>query len=186
MFTNTIKQSVTLLAALILIIPSGAALADSLDVEVTQGAFIYDADSSDARLVLEFAMPAALDSARIHFAELRVPITSVIPDSSILTVFCRPVLVAWDPENVTWEIFGDFPDSSVVTHKGAHFGTAKEGPLNAYFDISRIVQKWQDGSLVRYGLMFYVDPHGRARFAFQRQNDAPFAVVHIDYESTRD
>jgi hypothetical protein len=169
--------------ALVFLLSSGPVLADSLDIEVSRGAIIYSADSSDARLLIGITLPEVLDSAEIKFAELRVPIISVIPDSTALTVYCRPLLIPWEPGDIAWGDLGDFPDTVVVARKGTHFGTALIGPQTAFFDITRIVRKWQAGGLANRGLVIYANPHLQSRFSHQRQGDEPYAVVHFEYES---
>jgi hypothetical protein len=170
--------------ALTLLLSAGLAMADTLDVAVARVAIVYNADSSDARLLLQIALPEALDSATIRFAELRVPITSVIPDSSALTIYCRPLLIGREPGNIVWGDLGDSPDTSVVSRKGTHFGTAVIGPQTAYFDITRILTRWREGRMADRGLLLYANPRQLARFTCGRHGDEPFATVHIDYEQS--
>lgn len=182
MRTNILKQSVTISAVFSLLLMVASAMADSLDVEVSQGAFVYNADSSDARLLIEFALPEVLQGAQIQFAELRVPIISIIPDTSILTLYCRPLLLSWNEGDVVWEDIGDSPDTLVVSRRGAHYGTSELGSQTAYFNITSVVKKWLNSTMDNNGLILYANPRGRARFACQRQENEPFAAARLRYE----
>jgi hypothetical protein len=181
MLRDRIAKSAPWLALVILLL-SGPVMADSLDIEVSRGAIIYNVDSTDARLLIGFTLPEALDSAEIKFAELRVPIISLIPDSTALTVYCRPLLIPWEPDDIAWGDLGDFPDTAVVAGKGTHFGTARIGSQAAFFDITRIVGKWLGGSLANRGLVLYANPLLQSRFSHQRHGDGPYAIVHVEFE----
>ncbi len=166
----------------ILLLSAGSVMADSLEVAVNQGAIVYSGDSSDVRLVMEIALPQALDSTQIRFAELQVPITSIIPDSTALTLYCRPLLASWEPNTIDWEDLGDFPDTSVVSFKGTHFGTAQSGSQTAYFDITRLIKRWQGNTMTNNGLVLYANPRQQSRFTCPRQGNEPYATVRIIYE----
>jgi len=167
--------------AVVFLLTTGCVAADSLDVAVSRGAVVYNGDSTDVRLLMEIALPTALDSVEIRFAELRVAVASVIPDSSVLTMYCRPLLIPWDPYTIGWADLGDFPDTAVVSRRGTHFGTAAIGPQSAYFDITRILKNWRGGGVVNYGLLLYANPRQLPRFTYQRQGEESFGTVHVKY-----
>jgi len=174
-------RKISAMASMLLLL-GGFAWAESLEVEVNRGALISNADSSDLRLLMLFALPQELNSAKIYFAELRVPITSVIPDSSALTIYCRPLLMSWVPDDVRWDDIDDRPSPSVVSRRGTHFGTSRIGPQTASFDITPIFRKWKDGTLANNGLIVYANPGMLSRFDWHGERNTPFAGVHVEYQ----
>jgi hypothetical protein len=162
----------------LLLVPQ--ANADTLSVAITNGAYIQNADSSQGRLLLNFDIPTELQDAEFTFAELLVPLTAAIPDSSVLAVECHPLLFSWSSEEVAWEDAGDTLSSEVITD-GTQYATSSEGSQVAYFDITQIVKSWQDSSLANNGLILYYDPFTLPYFTYTRAVGAPFAIVKFDY-----
>jgi hypothetical protein len=157
------------------------AKADSLSVEINSGAYLLNADSTQGRLLLKFNMPSGLTGAEIAFAELLVPLTVTIPDSSMLAVECHPLLTAWNEGEISWEDLGDTLSPEVVSEKGHRFATSTEGNQEAYFNITDFIRDWQDSTVVNNGLILYYDPSNLPYFTYKRGEGAPFATVRIDY-----
>ena len=173
------KFQLMLLGLLVLLLVPQAQ-ADTLSVAINNGAYIQNADSSQSRLLLNFDVPTALQGAEITFAELLVPLTASIPDSSVLAVECHPLLVSWNPEEIAWETLGDTLSSEAIA-EGTQYATSTEGEHQAYFDITGIVKSWQDSSLANNGLILYYDPATLPYFTYKRGESAPFATVRFDY-----
>jgi|WetSurMetagenome_2_1015567.scaffolds.fasta_scaffold17151_1 hypothetical protein len=170
---------VTLICLLtILYIPQ--AKADSLTVEVNNGAYLLNADSSQGRILLKFNLPSELSGAEIAFAELLVPLIAFIPDSSMLAVGCSPLLIAWNDE-VTWADLGDTFSAEDVSDNSHRFSTSSEGDQEAYFNITDFVRGWQDSSLANNGFILYYDATTLPYFTYKRGESAPFATVRFDY-----
>ncbi|HBZ01008.1 MAG TPA: hypothetical protein DEO84_06780 [candidate division Zixibacteria bacterium] len=154
--------------------------ADTLSVAINSGAWIQNPDSTQGRLLLSFDIPTELQGAEVTFAELLVPLTSSIPDSSVLAVECHPLLVSWSSEEVAWEDVGDTLSSEVI-NDGTQYATSSEGSQVAYFDITNIIKSWQDSSLANNGLILYYDSATLPYFTYKRGESAPFATVRFDY-----
>jgi hypothetical protein len=146
-----------LIVALATLMLSVLAHADSLVVDITAGAILSNPDSDNSRALLRFDLPQGLDSAEIVFAELTLPVESIIPDSSALAIYCHPLLVDWNADEVTWADLGESLTAEVISEEGTLFATASEGNQTAYFDITGIVRLWQEGSLVNSGLALFYD-----------------------------
>jgi len=162
----------------LLLVPQ--AQADTLSVAINSGAWIQNPDSTQGRLLLSFDIPTVLQDDEITFAELLVPLTASIPDSSVLAVECHPLLISWNPEEVAWDDLGDSLSSEAMA-EGTQYATSTEGEHQAYFDITGIVKSWQDSSLANNGLILYYDSATLPYFTYKRGESAPFATVRFDY-----
>jgi len=169
-----------MLLSLLVFICIPQAKADSLRVEINNGAYLLNADSSKGRLLLKFNLPSELSGAEIAFAELLVPLIAFIPDSSMLAVECHPLLTSWN-EEVMWDDLGDTLSPDDVSDNGHRFSTSSEGNQEAYFNITDFIRDWQDSTLVNNGLILYYDPATLPYFTYKRGESAPFATVRFDY-----
>ena len=171
----------TAITAVFVLSLSSLAQADSLLVDITRGALVVNNDGTDARLLLKFDLPQELTGMEVVFAELSFPLISVIPDSSALAVNCFPLLVSWDPGNVTWADLGDMPGAEVIGDKGTVYAVSEEGASESYFDVTETVRSWLDETIANNGLLFFSDPDRLPRFQYSRSEGSPFAQVKIIY-----
>jgi hypothetical protein len=169
--------SIIALAALML---SVVAHADSLVVDITAGAVLINADNGNARSLLRFDLPSELNSAEIVFAELTLPVESIIPDSSALAIYCHPLLVDWNADEVAWADLGDSLTAEFISEEGTLFATASEGNQTAYFDITGIVRLWQGGSLANNGLVLFYD-NTMPPYSIFQSDGAAWGQVKIVY-----
>jgi hypothetical protein len=174
------KYIPVMILGLLILLNIPQAKADSLSVEINNGAYLLNADSSQGRLLLKFNMPAELSGTEIAFAELLVPLTVIIPDSSMLAVECSPLLTTWN-EEVAWDDLGDTLSPEVVSESGHRFATSTDGYQEAYFNITDFVRDWQDSTIANNGLILYYDPANLPYFTYERGDSAPFATVKFDY-----
>jgi hypothetical protein len=182
MLKHTIKYiGPVLLMGLVALLSASLAQADSLTVAVNDGAYLLNADSSRGWVLLKLNIPGELTGAEIIFAELRVPLTASIPDSSALAVECRSLLISWDPAEVTWNDLGDSPSGEIIAEHEAQFSTASEGEQEAYFDITEMAKAWQDSSLANNGILLYCNPIQQPYFAYSKSEGAPFAIIKFEY-----
>jgi hypothetical protein len=179
MFNKINKGALTLLLGLVISFSAQTVLADSLNVEITAGAYLQD--SGQGRLLLKFDLPSELSGAQVTFAELHVPLTATIPDSSALAVECHPLLVSWVPAEVIWEDLGDSLTGDVVAEQGTQYATASEGAQDAYFDVTDIVRSWQDTSITNNGLILFYQTDTQPYFTYSRDEGEPFGTVRFDY-----
>lgn len=182
MFDKKIKKFwiAPFVVCLLLHFPS-LSLADSLVVEINSGAYIVNPDTTNARLLLRFDLPQELLNTELIFAELLVPITSVIPDSSALRVFCHPLLVSWNPDDIVWDDLGDSLRSEITSEDGTHYATSDEGNQEGYFDITDMVRAWHEGRIDNNGLILFYNAGDPPYFRFTFDPDSPLAGVKIFY-----
>lgn len=172
---------IILLAITAGLLPPCLALADSLTVDIATGAYLFNADTSDVRALMQFDLPSELDSAEIVFAELTVPIGCVIPDSSAMALYCQPLLIGWNPIDVAWENLGDSLTDAVIG-EGTLFATSYEGWQTAYFDVTGILRSWQDRTIANNGMLFYYDNSMLPYLTFDYERRL-FGQVKIIYSS---
>jgi hypothetical protein len=183
MCSKKLTRSLATLIVAVLWLPSFAlGSIDSVDVDITTGAYILNGDSTEARVLLRFDLPQQLSNAELYFAEIYIPITSYIPDSSALRVMCLPLSVSWNPNNVSWNDLGDSLDNSVVADEGTHYATVEEGNRNAYFDITPIVAAWKAERIGNYGLVLFCSSDEMPYFRYSREQNSPFAKVKIYFD----
>jgi hypothetical protein len=175
------KSTSALLMAFALLFLAPQIKADTLTVAITDGAFIQNADSTQGRLLLKLDLPTELSAAEIVFAELLVPLTAVIPDSSLLAVECDPLLINWNSATVAWDDLGDSLSGDKVSEQGTRYATSTEGSQETYFNITDITRAWQDSSVANNGLILYYDPANPPYFTYSRGEGAPFATIRFDY-----
>ena len=173
------KDALVFLLGLVVLLSAQVTLADTLTVNIADGAYLQN--SGQNRLLLGFDLPDELSGTEITFAELLVPLTAFIPDSSALAVECRPLLISWIPAEVAWDDLGDFLTSDVMAEQGTQFATATEGAQEAYFDITDIVRSWQDTSVVNNGLILFYQTDNLPYFSCSRDEGAPFGTVRFDF-----
>ena len=142
-------------AAMMLLLPA-VTMADSVFVEFSTDTFLINPDSNNVRSLVRFDLPAELDSTDIVFAELTLPINCDIPDSSAFALFCNPLNIAWNVDDITWHTLGDTL-TDLIIGDGTLFVTSSQGDQTAYFDITAIVRLWAEGSLINNGLILSYD-----------------------------
>ena len=161
--------------------PTGSAYADSLAVDINTGVFVLSPDSVQGRLHLQFGLPQELSGATVVFAELRVPVVSVIPDSSALMLQCNPLAISWNPDEVTWDNLGDSLTPEIISEDGTVFATSATGEQEAYFDITNIVRGWQDSSLANNGMLLYCEGGSQPSFQLPQGGNEALARVKFTY-----
>lgn len=182
MFIQQIKKIRLSLAVIVLLLPaSSVASFDSVYVEINTGAYIFDGSSNVGRVLLSFNLPDQLSNAEIFYAELVVPITSYIPDSSALMVLLHPLLISWD-QNVSWNDIGDSMTNEIISGEGSHYATSEEGSQNAYFDITRIVTAWKERRITNNGAILFCPSDEPSYFRYIRNGNVPFAGATIYYD----
>ena len=160
---------------------TGTVFADSLAVDITIGALVLNDSRTDARVLLSFDLPSELSGAELVFAELLIPLTSMIPDSTALAIYCHPLQITWSENDVTWEDLGDSLTSDVISEDGTLYATSEEGSQGAYFDITGVVRAWMDGEMQNNGLLLFCDAERLPRFLFNRVEDLPLAQMKFTY-----
>lgn len=160
---------------------TGIVYADSLTVDITTGALVMNDSRTDARVLLWFDLPSEISDTEPVFAELLIPLTSVIPDSTALAVYCHPLMIPWNPETISWEDLGDSLTSEVISDEGTLYATSEEGIQGAYFDITSIVKDWVDGRMQNNGLLLFCDAERLSRFQFGGIGNPPLAQVKFTY-----
>jgi hypothetical protein len=170
-----------LFLGIVILFSASFAQADSLSVAISDGAYLLNADSTQGRLLLKFEMPDELSGAEIVFAELLVPLTAAIPDSSALAVQCSPLLISWVPAELAWNDLGDNLSEEIITEPSTQYATATEGVQEAYFDITQIVKAWQDSALENRGLLLSYDATSLPYFTYAGGEGVPFGVVRFEY-----
>jgi len=179
---NIRKGRMLVLGSVVAIFLMNIARADSLIVNINSGAIVTDGERSDARLLINISLPDELLNGDLIFAELRIPVIAVIPDSSVLIVHCNPLMITWNPDDIAWEDFGDSLTNDVVGEDGTIYAASDAGEQAAYFDITEIVRAWTGGGLSNNGLILYSDPVSLPRFAVNREDGAPLARVAFTFE----
>ncbi len=174
------NSALALLLGLVLLLSAQVTLADTLTVNITESAYLLNDDAAQGRLMLKFDLPDELSGTEITFAELLVPLTAFIPDSSALAVESRPLLISWIPAEVTWDDLWDSLTSDVMAEQGTQFATATAGAQEAYFDITDIVRSWQDTSVVNNGLILFCQTDNLPYFSCSRDEGALFGTVRFD------
>lgn len=182
MFSKNIKRSLISLIVVALWLPSCAlGSIDSVDIDITTGRYILNDDSTDVRVLVRFALPRQISDAEIFFAELFIPLTSYIPDSSALRVLMHPLVISWD-ENTSWGDLGDSLGREVISDEGTHYATSAEGNQDAYFDITHIVTGWKEERISNNGLILFCSSDELPYFRYRRNRDSPFARVRIYFD----
>jgi hypothetical protein len=164
-----------------MMITASTSFADSLAVSIDIGALTINEDQTDARLLLSIDIPEELTNAELTFAELVIPLRGVIPDSTVLTVYCHPLMVPWNAETVTWEDLGDSLTPEVISEDGTHYATVDQDEQDAYFDITSMVGSWIGGTAENYGLLLFCDTERLPRFVFSRRDDRALGRVEFTY-----
>ena len=160
---------------------TGSVFADSLTVDITTGALVINDSRTDARVLLSFDLPSELSGTELVFAELLIPLTSMIPDSTALAIYCHPLQIAWSEDEVTWEDLGDSLTSEVISEDGTLYATSEEGDQGAYFDLTSVVRTWMDGEMQNNGLLLFCDAERLPRFQFNRGRDLPTPQMKFTY-----
>lgn len=160
---------------------TGVVFADSLTVDITTGALVLNDSRTDARVLLSFDLPLELSGAELVFAELLIPLTSVIPDSTALAIYCHPLRIAWSEDEITWEDLGDSLTAEIISEDGTLYATSEEGNQGAYFDITSVVRAWMDGEMQNNGLLLFCDAERLPRFQFNGGEDLPLAQMRFTY-----
>ena len=160
---------------------SDLALADSLEVNIQSGAYLIGDSLNASRLLLKFDLPEELTGAQIIFAELRLPVTSVIPDSSALAVYCNPLLISWDPNEVVWGDLGELPDTEIISNNGTLYATSDIGEQEAYFDITPMTWGWQEDNTTNKGLVFFTLADELPYFQYAHEDGQPWGKVKFTY-----
>lgn len=182
MFNNIQMAGKGIVFGVLLILSiSGIAVADSLTVDITRGAIVVNDDRTDARLLVSYDLPQELADAEVILAEILFSFVAEIPDSSALTINCYPLLIAWDPGNIEWEVLGDTLGADVIGKNGTIYAIAGEGSHESYFDITETTKSWLDGTIVNNGLLFFCDSDRIPRFRYNRNHREPFAQVKFTY-----
>ncbi len=182
MFSKNIKRSLISLIVVALWLPSCAlGSIDSVDIDITTGAYLLNDDSTDARVLLRFNLPEQLSNADLFFAELFIPLTSYVPDSSALRVLMHPLVISWD-ENTSWEDVGDSLGREVISDEGTHYATSAEGNQDAYFDITHIVTAWKEERISNNGLILFCSSDEVPYFRYSRNQNSPYATVRIYFD----
>jgi len=153
--------------------------ADSLVVYINSAAITANDDLTGMRLIMQFDLPEELTDKELIFAEMTIPIISQITDSSALELFCNPLLIGLELNEVEFE---DVDDSSLVdiaSQGGTVFATPAVGNQTAYFDITNIVRAWADSSLADNGLIFYVTENSIPTFGLDNDAEAVATVKFI-------
>ncbi len=183
MFSKNITRSLISLIVVVLWLPSFAlGSIDSVDIDITTGAYLLNDDSTDARVLLRFNLPEQLSNADLFFAEFYIPLSSHIPDSSALRVLCLPLAISWNPNNILWDDLGDSLGSNVIPDEGTHYATTDEGNQDAYFDITHIVRAWKEETMTNNGLILFCSSDELPYFRYSRNRDSPFARVRIYFD----
>lgn len=182
MFIKEIRKMTVPLVIAVLFLPSlSLASFDSVLVEIDVGAYILNGDSTEGRVLLRFDLPDGLSNAELFFAELVVPITSYIPDSSALRILMHPLLISWD-RNVSWNDIGDTMNDEIIAEDGTHYAATEEGNQEAHFNITRFVTAWTEESISNNGVILFYSSDEAPYFRYNRSNDAPFARVKVYYD----
>ena len=93
-----------------------------------------------------------------------MPISSMIPDSSLLPISCYPFPNAWNAGEVAWNDIEDTLGEALVSEPGSDYATSSVGSQTAYFDITEIVSKWTHGELANNGLILFCPSWTSSRF----------------------
>ena len=183
MINKTLSKCTTgLLMGLMLLLLISNVRADSLTVNITNGAYIQNPRSNQGRLLIKFDLPSRLASEDIEFAELLIPLTAVIPDSSVLAIYCLPLRIPWDPSDVSWEDLGDSLSADIVVEQSSLYSTSTGGFQGAYFNISEIVKSWQDSIFANHGLILYCEQDKLPYFNYTRRDGSPFGNLNLDFK----
>jgi hypothetical protein len=175
------KYALSLILVVFMTVSAGQLFAESLSVDINTGAYLLDSNSGRARLLLRFDLPPGLADARLVFAELSLPLTASIPDSSALTVYCHPLAMSWNPDEISWEDLGDSLGSDVMSENETMFATNVDGEQRGYFDITDIVKSWQDTTLANNGLVLFYEPFSVPYFTYSNGLGSTIATVRFDY-----
>lgn len=178
MLTNKI---IAVAGLLFLCLAFNFAWADSLDIEITTGAFLINPLGSDGVLLLKFDMPPNLADSQIVFAELDVPITPVIPDSSLLMLHCNQLAIQWDPSTITWADLGDTIGSGVIVGDGSIFASSTTETQQAYIDITELMKSWARGDVANNGVVLFRSIENPSYFGFDLNGDSSYANVKLTY-----
>lgn len=183
MFSKNIIRSLISLIVVVLWLPSCAlGSIDSVDINITTGAYLLNDDSTDARVLLRFKLPEQLSNADLFFAEFYIPLSGYIPDSSALRVLCLPLAVSWNPNNISWDDLGHSLGSKVIAGAGTHYATTNEGNQDAYFDITHIVRAWKEKTIANNGLILFCSADELPYFKYSCNRDSPFARARIYFD----
>lgn len=182
MFSLKIRKAILPLTVVIIALPSSAfASIDSVSVKINTGAYIFNDDSTETRILLRFDLPKQISEAEIIFAELVIPITGYFPDASALRVQMHPLLITWD-WNVSWDDMGDSLSDEISLDDGTLYTSSDKGYQKAYFDITRMVSAWKAGSITNNGLILFCSSEDLPYFKYIRDDNAPFGRVTIHYD----
>jgi hypothetical protein len=89
-----------------------------------------------------------------------------------------PMTTEWDPGLVSWDYPWDIAGGDVArSHREILF---LRDPGIARFDITRLVQRWVDGSLDDYGFVIRVDPRHGSRFDVDLSSNETDGPTSID------
>jgi len=94
-----------------------------------------------------------------------------------------PILIDWNPENVSWTFpwttpGGDFDDSHYAERSFAELGTQA-----VEFDLTDLCARWADGRLPYYGFLIGLSESSLVPVQFLNgsNGDEPFATLRIQY-----
>lgn len=182
MLKNIIVMSKsTVICVAVILSLSSLVWADSLTVEITTGSVVVNEGQTDARLLMSFDLPQELIGAKLVFSELQLPILSIIPDSTVLMAYCHPLVITWDPGEISWSDLGDSLTPDIIGEDGTLYATSDEGTQGALFDITEIIRSWAENTIANNGLIFFCDPDKIPRVSFNFEDDAPLARIRFIY-----
>jgi hypothetical protein len=186
---NSFKTVLALFVTLILLLYASPGFSDNkVDIQVSNVSIISPGiDTVSSRLLFKFDLPASLSDKRIDYAEVvfYAKIDTLSRHSVLFAGY--PVTTDWIKTTATW--------SNPWTKNGSDFNDSlyeigmikAKGDGKVRFDITRLVERWQQGSIPNYGIIIIPLEEGRKIKGLMHPSDLPpgiFAKVRIYFSYT--
>jgi hypothetical protein len=155
------KKIVIPVVLLIAILVSGIGEAGNVKrmaIPMAEAAVIAPTDEPTRQSVLvKPDMKLVTPNSRVILAVLCIAIDQIerSPNSFAVRLELMPLARQWDAEHVSWDQPWVTPGGDVL--KGFHRSFLLKQPGRACFDVTRLVQRWLNGTSQNYGLLVRTD-----------------------------